>query len=87
MRVFVVHSANDVILCVCRVRGGVSIQFGTQIIRVYCMYSVSTNSIVRLNQTHAATHNICGLCVPGRRCPVVPLSLCLKRVRVRVNPI
>ena len=29
----------------------------------------------RQNQTHAATHNICGLCVPRRRCPVVPLSL------------
>ena len=32
-----------------------------------------------MNQTHAATDNICGLCVPRRRCPVVPLSLCLKR--------
>jgi len=33
----------------------------------------------RQNQTHAATRNICGLCVPRRRCPVVPLSLRLKR--------
>jgi len=31
-------------------------------------------SVDRQNQTHAATHNICGLCVPRRRCPVVPLS-------------
>ena len=38
-----------------------------------------TNSVDRQKQTHAATHNICGLCVPGRRCPVVPLSLSLKR--------
>ena len=38
-----------------------------------------TNSVVRLNQPHAATHNICGLCVPRRRFPVVPLSLRLKR--------
>ena len=27
-----------------------------------------TNSVNRQNQTHAATHNICGLCVPRRRC-------------------
>ena len=40
---------------------------------------VSTNSVDRQNQTHAAAHNICGLCVPRRRCPVVPLSLRLKR--------
>ena len=39
----------------------------------------TTNSENRHNQTHAATHNICGLCVPKRRCPVVPLSLRLKR--------
>jgi len=38
-----------------------------------------TKSVVRLNQTRAATHNICGLCVPRRRCPVVPLNLRLKR--------
>ena len=37
-----------------------------------------TNSVNRQNQTHAATHNICGLCVPRRQCPVVPLSLHLK---------
>jgi len=35
----------------------------------------TTNSVVRLNQTHSAIHNVCGLCVPRRRCPVVPLSL------------
>ena len=35
----------------------------------------SSDSRFRQNQTHAATHNICGLCVPRRRCPVVPLSL------------
>jgi len=34
--------------------------------------------LCRQNQTHAATHTICGLCVPRRRCPVVPLSLRLK---------
>jgi len=39
----------------------------------------TTNSVDRQNQTHAATHNICGLCVPRRRCPVIPLSLRLKR--------
>ena len=38
-----------------------------------------TNSVVRLNQPHAASHNICGLCVPIRRCPVVSLSLRLNR--------
>ena len=42
-------------------------------------FSSSTNSVDRQNQTHAATHNICGLCVPRRRCPVVQLSLRLKR--------
>jgi len=26
--------------------------------------SIATNSVVRLNQTHAVSHNICGLCVP-----------------------
>jgi len=41
--------------------------------------TISTNSVNRQNQTHAATHNICGLCVPRRRCPVAPLSLRLKR--------
>jgi len=40
---------------------------------------VSTNSVARLNQTPAVSHNICGLCVPSRRCLVVPLSLRLKR--------
>jgi len=39
----------------------------------------TTNSVDRLNQTYAATHNIRGLCVPRIRCPVVPLSLRLKR--------
>jgi len=39
----------------------------------------ATNSVDRQNQTHAATHNICGLRVPRRRYPVVPLSLSLKR--------
>jgi len=39
----------------------------------------TTNSVDRQNQTHAATHNICGLCVPRRRCPVVPLRLRLKQ--------
>jgi len=34
----------------------------------------STNSVVRLHQTHAVSHTICGLCVL-RRCPVVSLSL------------
>ena len=43
------------------------------------MATLSTNSVDRQNQTHAATHNICGLYVPRRRCPVVPLSLRLKR--------
>jgi len=38
---------------------------------------MATNSVDRQSQTHAATHNIYGLCVP--RCPVVPLSLRLKR--------
>jgi len=38
-----------------------------------------TKSVVRQNQTHTATHNICGLYVIRRRCLVVPLSLCLKR--------
>ena len=37
---------------------------------------INPNSVVRQNQTHAATHTICGLCVPRR--PVVPLSLRLK---------
>jgi len=32
------------------------------------------HSVVRLNQTHAVSHNICGFCVPRRRCPVVPPS-------------
>ena len=41
--------------------------------------SNATNSVVRQNQTHAAAHNICGLCVPRSRCPVVPLSLRPKR--------
>jgi len=40
---------------------------------------ITTNSVVILNQSHAVTHNICGLCVTRRRCPVVPLSLRLKR--------
>jgi len=40
---------------------------------------VTTHSVVRHSQTHAATHTICGLCVPRRRRPVVPLSLRLKR--------
>jgi len=31
-----------------------------------------------VDQTHAATHNICGLRVPRKRCPVVPLSSRLK---------
>jgi len=44
----------------------------------YCI-SQTTNSVVRQNQTHATTHNICGLCVPRRRFPVVSLSLRLKR--------
>jgi len=39
----------------------------------------TTNSVDRQNQTHTATHNICGLCVPRRRCPVVPYSLRLNR--------
>jgi len=48
---------------------------------------VVTNSVDRQNQTHAATHNICGLCVPRRRCPVVLLSVRLKRESVDgVNP-
>jgi len=41
-------------------------------------FSTPTNSVVRLNQPHAVSHNICGLCVPIRRCPVVSLSLRLK---------
>jgi len=41
--------------------------------------NTTTNSVDRQNQTHAASHTICGLCVPRRRCPVVPLSLRLKR--------
>jgi len=40
---------------------------------------LATNSVDRQNQTHAATHNICRLCVLRRQCPVVPLSLRLKR--------
>jgi len=44
-----------------------------------CVGGTTTNSVDRQNQTHAATHNIWGLCVPRRRCPVVPLSLHLKR--------
>jgi len=41
--------------------------------------TLPTNSIDRQNQTHAATHTICGLCVPRRRCLIVPLSLRLRR--------
>jgi len=41
--------------------------------------NTTTNSVDKQNQTHAATHNICGLCVPRRRCTVVPLMLRLKR--------
>jgi len=40
---------------------------------------LDANSVHRQNQTHAATHNICGPCVPRRQCPVVALSLHLKR--------
>jgi len=40
---------------------------------------LDANSVVRLNQTHAAKHTICGLCVPRRRCPAIPLSLRLKQ--------
>jgi len=38
----------------------------------YSMVALSkpTNSVVRQNRTHAATHTICGLCVSRRRCPV-----------------
>ena len=43
------------------------------------IYRIATNSVDSQNQTHAVTHNICGLCVPRRRCPVVPLSLRLKQ--------
>jgi len=37
--------------------------------------SRSTNSVVRLHQTHAVSHTIRGLCIPRGRCPVVSLSL------------
>jgi len=40
-----------------------------------------TNSVVRLNQTHAVSHNTCGLCVPRRRCRVFSLSLRLNGSR------
>jgi len=40
---------------------------------------VAAHSVDKHSQTYAATHNICGLCVPRRQCPVVPLSLRLKR--------
>jgi len=48
---------------------------------VYVHYPHRTpyNRVIRLNQPHAVTHNICGLRVPRRRCPVVPLSLRLKQ--------
>jgi len=59
---------------------------GRQLIAIRCVLAShqlhlekATHSAVRQNQTHAATHNICGLCVPRRRCPVVPLSLRQKR--------
>ena len=34
--------------------------------------------LVRLNRTHAATHNICGLCVPRRRCSGRPTQFASK---------
>jgi len=55
-------------------------RWGAYVLNRYSLIPpAAANSVDRQNQTHAATHNICGLCVPRRRCPVVPLSLRLKR--------
>ena len=47
-------------------------------IYIYIYIYIGVNP--RLNPTHAVSHNICGLCVSRKRCPVVSLSLRLNWV-------
>jgi len=48
-------------------------------IRLLHIYTMSSHHVIRLNQAHAVSHTICGVCVPRRRCRIVSLSLRLKR--------
>jgi len=58
----------SICICICIAYRSPAEHEGTASGSGYAALSVSpllsTNSVVRLNQTHAVNHNICGLCVP-----------------------